>query len=75
MFIYDFKYDDLSRIAFNHFVKFEATKYKIERKFYVINFDDVNRCHRYKGSLCLFDLQKILLFKSLFSWIISGAFT
>lgn len=46
MFIYDFKYDDLSRIAYNYFLKFKAEKYKAEPKFYVINFDDLNRCHR-----------------------------
>lgn len=46
MFIYDFKYDDLSRIAYNHFLKFKAKKYKVEPKFFVINFDDLSRCHR-----------------------------
>ena len=46
MFIYDFKYDDLSRIAYNHFLKFKSKKYSIEPKFYVINFDDLSRCHR-----------------------------
>lgn len=46
MFIYDFKYDDLSRIAYNHFLKHRHTKYKTEPKFFVINFDDLSRCHR-----------------------------
>jgi hypothetical protein len=46
MFIYDFKYDDLSRIAYNQFLKFKSKKYKIEPQFYVINFDDLSRCHR-----------------------------
>lgn len=46
MFIYDFKYDDLSRIAYNYFLKFKAKKYEAEPKFYVINFNDLNRCHR-----------------------------
>ncbi len=46
MFIYDFKYDDLSRIAYNHFLKFKSKRYKVEPKFYVINFDDLSRCHR-----------------------------
>ncbi len=46
MFIYDFKYDDLSRIAYNYFLKFKTKKYKVEPKFYVINFDDLNRCYR-----------------------------
>lgn len=46
MFIYDFKYDDLSRIAYNNFLKFKAKKYKVAPQFYVINFDDLNRCNR-----------------------------
>jgi hypothetical protein len=46
MFVYDFKYDDLSRIAYNHFLKCKYKQYKVEPKFYVINFDDLNRCHR-----------------------------
>ncbi len=46
MFIYDFKYDDLSKIAYNQFLKFKSTSYKAEPKFYVINFDDLSRCHR-----------------------------
>jgi len=46
MFIYDFKYDDLSRIAYNHFLKFKSKGYVVEPQFYVINFDDLNRCHR-----------------------------
>ncbi|HEX5152779.1 MAG TPA: conjugal transfer protein MobC [Parafilimonas sp.] len=46
MFVYDFKYDDLSRIAYNHFLKCKSKQYKVEPKFYVINFDDLNRCHR-----------------------------
>lgn len=46
MFIYDFKYDDLSRIAYNQFLKFKTKKYQTEPQFYVINFDDLNRCHR-----------------------------
>jgi YWFCY protein/Type IV secretory system Conjugative DNA transfer len=46
MFIYDFKYDDLSRNAYNHFLKFRTNRYKVEPKFFVINFDDLCRCHR-----------------------------
>ncbi len=45
MFIYDFKYDDLSRIAYNTLLK-NASKYKILPKFYVINFEDLTRTHR-----------------------------
>ena len=45
MFIYDFKYDDLTKIAYNHFLRHKKA-YKVEPKFYIINFDDLNRCHR-----------------------------
>ena len=45
MFIYDFKYDDLTKFAYNHFVK-NKRKYKVEPQFYLINFDDLSRCHR-----------------------------
>lgn len=41
MFIYDFKYDDLSRIAYNTLLK-----NKNNSKFYVINFDDLDHTHR-----------------------------
>jgi hypothetical protein len=46
MFVYDFKYDDLSRIAYNHYLKFKNGKYESEPKFFIINFDDLSRCHR-----------------------------
>ena len=45
MFIYDFKYDDLTKIAYNHFLKYKQG-YKVEPKFYIINFDDLSCCHR-----------------------------
>ncbi|MDN3588045.1 conjugal transfer protein MobC [Pedobacter aquatilis] len=45
MFIYDFKFDDLSRIAYNKLIKY-AGNYKVRPKFFVINFDDLNRTHR-----------------------------
>lgn len=45
MFLYDFKYDDLSKIAFNKLLKYQKN-YKIKPSFYVINFDDLNRTHR-----------------------------
>lgn len=45
MFIYDFKYDDLSLIAYNCLLKYIG-RYKVTPKFYVINFDDLNRTHR-----------------------------
>jgi hypothetical protein len=45
MYIYDFKFDDLSTIAYNHLLKYRD-KYKVQPKFYVINFDDPRRSHR-----------------------------
>lgn len=45
MYIYDFKFDDLSVIAYNHVLKHQD-KYKVKPKFYVINFDDPRRSHR-----------------------------
>ena len=41
MFIYDFKYDDLTRIAYNTLLN--STN---NAKFYVINFEDLTRTHR-----------------------------
>jgi hypothetical protein len=45
MFIYDFKYDDLSIIAYNTLLKY-SRQYKIAPKFFVINFEDLSRSHR-----------------------------
>ncbi|WGQ09893.1 conjugal transfer protein MobC [Pedobacter gandavensis] len=45
MFVYDFKYDDLSRIAYNKLLKYYHL-YKVKPKFYIINFDDLSRTHR-----------------------------
>lgn len=45
MYIYDFKFDDLSTIAYNHLLN-HVDKYKVKPKFYVINFDDPSRSHR-----------------------------
>lgn len=45
MYIYDFKFDDLSTIAYNHLLK-HIDKYKIPPKFYVINFDNPRKSHR-----------------------------
>ena len=45
MYIYDFKFDDLSTIAYNHLLKHRG-KYKVQPKFYVINFDDPRKSHR-----------------------------
>ncbi len=45
MFIYDFKYDDLSIIAYNTLLKF-SNNYKVPPKFYVIEFDKImHRCN------------------------------
>jgi hypothetical protein len=45
MFIYDFKYDDLTKITYNKLLKYQKN-YKVKPSFYVINFDDLNRSHR-----------------------------
>ncbi|MFA6275783.1 MAG: conjugal transfer protein MobC [Pedobacter sp.] len=45
MFLYDFKYDDLSKIAYNKLLNYQKN-YKVRPSFYVINFDDLNRTHR-----------------------------
>ncbi|KYH07112.1 conjugal transfer protein TraG [Chryseobacterium cucumeris] len=45
MYIYDFKFDDLSSIAYNHLLK-HSDKYKVKPKFYIINFDDPRKSHR-----------------------------
>ena len=45
MFLYDFKIPDLSVIAYNTFLKYRH-KYKVEPKFYVIDFDNIyHRCN------------------------------
>lgn len=45
MYIYDFKFPDLSTIAYNH-LRNHRKGYKKVPKFYVINFDDPSRSHR-----------------------------
>ena len=45
MYIYDFKYPDLSTIAYNHMMNHQ-NGYKVKPQFYVINFDDPRRSHR-----------------------------
>ncbi len=45
IFIYDFKYDDLSIIAYNTWLKYKH-EYKVTPKFYAINFDDLTSSHR-----------------------------
>ncbi len=47
MLVYDFKYDDLSKIAYN-WLQLHKNKYKVPPSFYVINFDNLsvsNRCN------------------------------
>ena len=45
MLVYDFKYDDLSKIAYNWLLK-NKHKYACPPAFYVINFDNLNQTHR-----------------------------
>ena len=45
IYIYDYKFDDLSTIAYNSLLK-NMDKYKVKPRFYVINFDDPRRSHR-----------------------------
>ena len=45
LYIYDFKFDDLSVIAYNHLLK-HRHRYKVPPKFYVINFDNPRKSHR-----------------------------
>lgn len=45
MFVYDFKFDDLSKIAYNSWLK-NKHRYAKPPRFYVINFDDLTRSHR-----------------------------
>jgi hypothetical protein len=45
MFIYDFKYDDLSRSAYNWMLQ-NSSSYGQPPSFYAINFDDLSRSHR-----------------------------
>jgi hypothetical protein len=45
MFIYDFKFDDLTKIAYNQLLKVNPKK-AIKTKFYIINFDHLEKTHR-----------------------------
>ena len=45
MYVYDFKFPDLSMIAYNHVMN-NLDGYKVKPKFYVINFDDPRRSNR-----------------------------
>ncbi|WP_300601985.1 conjugal transfer protein MobC [Niabella sp.] len=51
--LYDFKYDDLTVIAYNACLKYKKF-YSVEPKFYIINFDDpINRCNPLEPSTLL----------------------
>ena len=45
MYIYDYKFPDLSEIAYNHLLN-HLDAYKVKPQFYVINFDDPMKSHR-----------------------------
>ena len=45
MFVYDFKFDDLSKIVYNWMLK-NSGKYPVLPSFYVINFDNLSISHR-----------------------------
>ena len=45
MLVYDYKFDDLTRIAYNHLLR-HLDKYAVKPKFCIINFDDSHRSNR-----------------------------
>ena len=45
MYIYDYKFPDLSEIAYNHLLH-HLDAYKVKPQFFVINFDDPRKSHR-----------------------------
>ena len=45
MYIYDYKFPDLSEIAYNH-LRTHLGAYKVQPQFFVINFDDPRKSHR-----------------------------
>jgi hypothetical protein len=45
VYIYDYKFPDLSEIAYNHLIN-HLDGYKVKPKFYMINFDDPRKSHR-----------------------------
>ncbi|MDR1180403.1 MAG: TraM recognition domain-containing protein, partial [Bacteroidales bacterium] len=45
MYVYDYKFDDLSVIAYNTLLN-NMDKYRVKPKFYVINFDNPRKSHR-----------------------------
>ena len=45
MYLYDYKFPDLSEVAYNHLLN-HSEGYKVKPKFYIINFDDPRKSHR-----------------------------
>ena len=45
MLVYDYKFDDLTRTAYNHLLR-HLDKYAVKPKFCIINFDDPHRSNR-----------------------------
>ena len=45
MYIYDYKFPDLSEIAYNHLLH-HLDAYEVKPQFFVINFDDTRKSHR-----------------------------
>ena len=45
MYIYDYKFPDLSEIAYNH-LRHHLDAYEVKPQFFVINFDDPRKSHR-----------------------------
>lgn len=45
MYIYDYKFPDLSEIAYNHLLR-HLDAYEVKPQFFVINFDDPHKSHR-----------------------------
>ncbi len=45
MLVYDYKFDDLTRIAYNHLLR-HLDKYTVKPRFCIINFDDPRRSNR-----------------------------
>ena len=45
MLVYDYKFDDLTRIAYNHLLH-HLDRYTVKPKFCVINFDDPRKSNR-----------------------------
>lgn len=45
LFIHDFKYPDLTKVAYNHYLK-NKNNYRVEPEFHIINFEDIHqRCN------------------------------